>query len=100
MLRQKEHVPTRKSSNSVDFLLHPSAIQTAPALQETGEEDSLNSYVQDILTVPASLAGLPAISLPIGDGDDGWPLGISLVGQWGTDRRLLRVAAAMEAVVR
>jgi aspartyl-tRNA(Asn)/glutamyl-tRNA(Gln) amidotransferase subunit A len=89
---------TRPTSSSVtvDFLLHPSAIRTAPPLEGDGTDSSLDSYVQDILTVPASLAGLPAISLPTGLGDDGFPLGISLVGQWGTDRRLLRVAAAIE----
>jgi aspartyl-tRNA(Asn)/glutamyl-tRNA(Gln) amidotransferase subunit A len=76
--------------------LHPSAIRTAPLLEENGTDGSLDSYVQDILTVPASLAGLPAISLPTGIGDGSFPLGVSLVGQWGTDHRLLRVAAAIE----
>jgi aspartyl-tRNA(Asn)/glutamyl-tRNA(Gln) amidotransferase subunit A len=82
----------------VDFLLHPSTIRTAPLLEENGTTDSLDSYVQDILTVPASLAGLPAISLPVGVSEDGFPLGVSLVGQWGTDRKLLRLAAAIGGV--
>jgi aspartyl-tRNA(Asn)/glutamyl-tRNA(Gln) amidotransferase subunit A len=80
----------------VDFLLHPSAIRTAPKLDHTKANDTLDPYVQDILTVPASLAGLPAISLPAGYGDDGRPLGISLVGQWGSDTRLLAAANAIE----
>jgi aspartyl-tRNA(Asn)/glutamyl-tRNA(Gln) amidotransferase subunit A len=80
----------------VDFLLHPSAIRTAPKLDRTVVDDTLGSYVQDILTVPASLAGLPAISLPAGYSGDGWPLGVSLVGQWGSDTRLLAVANAIE----
>lgn len=99
MLRENKSTTSPVSSPTVDFLLHPSAIQSAPPLHETNEEDSLNSYVQDILTVPASLAGLPAISLPVGNGQDGWPLGVSLVGQWGTDRRLLEVAGAIEELI-
>lgn len=63
------------------------------------DSDSLNSYVQDVLTVPASLAGLPAISLPSGVGVDGWPLGVSLVGQWGTDRTVLDVASRIEKAI-
>lgn len=85
-----------KDQTQVDYLLHPSAIRTAPRLDQIDTNDSLDSYVQDILTVPASLAGLPAINLPSGVGRDGWPLGVSLVGQWGSDGRLLKVANAIE----
>jgi aspartyl-tRNA(Asn)/glutamyl-tRNA(Gln) amidotransferase subunit A len=96
-----ESDPTRSdtSPHAVDFLLHPSAIRTAPKLQETAPDDSLDSYVQDIMTVPASLAGLPAISLPSGFGEDGWPLGVSLVGQWGSDHALLETASDIERVL-
>ncbi|KAG8844786.1 Trimeric GatFAB AmidoTransferase(AdT) complex subunit [Serendipita sp. 411] len=85
-----------KNEQTVDFLLHPSAIRTAPALDDPSSSNSLDSYVQDILTVPASLAGLPAVSLPAGYGEDGWPIGISLVGQWGSDHQLLRISKEIE----
>jgi len=67
----------------VDVLVHPSAIQTAPRLDGRG----LETYVQDVLTVPASLAGLPALSVPVDGGEtgDGWPVGVSVVGQWGCE---------------
>ena len=55
--------------------------------------DELEAYVQDVLTVPASLAGLPALSIPAGVGKDGWPLGVSIVGQWGSDDFVLEVGS-------
>lgn len=89
----------------VDILLHPSAIRTAPLLTESAaEESSLSSYVQDVLTVPASLGGLPALSIPMKmsrKDDDGvlrWPVGASIVGQWGTDELVLSVAKAIETL--
>lgn len=103
--------------NGVHVLLHTSAIRTAPRLSQPNEAlektDSLDVYVQDVLTVPASLAGLPAVSVPMkvgpseksSDGDvdggevgDGWPVGASLVGQWGCESMILRVAKAIEDI--
>jgi len=77
----------------VDVLIHPSAIRTAPRLDEdgAGSKPNLDSYLQDVLTVPASLAGLPALSIPMGFGGDGWPVGVSLVGQWGHDKTILNL---------
>lgn len=81
-------------SPSVDIIVHPSTIRTAPRLDEQG--DVLDVYVQDVLTVPASLAGLPALNIPAGTGEDGWPVGVSVVGQWGSDELLLDVAEVLE----
>ncbi|QRW17025.1 amidase [Rhizoctonia solani] len=78
------------TKETVDILLHPSAIRTAPLL-ESKDEKSIDAYVQDVLTVPASLAGLPAMSVPCGYGPDGWPVGVSVVGQWGFDEYVCRV---------
>jgi aspartyl-tRNA(Asn)/glutamyl-tRNA(Gln) amidotransferase subunit A len=82
----------------VDVLLFPTAVGTAPVLgaAESGESGT-NEYLQDLLTVPASLAGLPAISVPAGKGQDGWPVGVSLVGQWGCDEAVFRAAQEVEA---
>lgn len=66
--------------------------------------------MQDVLTVPASLAGLPALSVPVpaacreqskggvDDADDGWPVGVSVVGQWGCDELVLKVGEILEGV--
>lgn len=85
------------NQEGVDVLLHPTAIRTAPLFSEISDE-GLNTYVQDVLTVPASLAGIPAISVPT-IADDGWPVGTSVVGQWGSDEVVLRVAEIMESIV-
>lgn len=71
---------------------------------DSTENSTLSTYVQDVLTVPASLAGLPALSVPVrrvNDGsncDDQWPIGISVVGQWGTDEMVLSVGGAIESL--
>jgi len=88
---------TRRNEAGVHILLHPSAVRTAPHLDE--EQDGLGAYTQDVLTVPASLAGLPALSVPIavsGGEGDGWPLGVSVVGQWGCEKMALAIGAMIE----
>jgi aspartyl-tRNA(Asn)/glutamyl-tRNA(Gln) amidotransferase subunit A len=50
-----------------------------------------------VLTVPASLAGLPAVSVPVHVGEDEWPVGVSVVGQWGCEAMVMQVARAFEA---
>lgn len=95
-----------ENPTGVDVLIHPSAIRTAPILGLDSPEDAtLSAYVQDVLTVPASLAGLPALSVPVrrsievNDGtDDRWPIGVSVVGQWGTDEMVLSVGGAIESL--
>jgi aspartyl-tRNA(Asn)/glutamyl-tRNA(Gln) amidotransferase subunit A len=93
------------SGYGVDILLHPSAIGSAPALSSgTLSNSSLDAYVQDLLTVPASLAGLPALNVPcpaavdMAEGDDGWPIGCSIIGQWGSDELVLDVGKAMSSL--
>ena len=56
----------------------------------------MDEYVQDILTVPASLTGLPAMSLPAGVGEDGWLVGVGMVGFWGGEGVLFEVGKCLE----
>ncbi|SPO30988.1 related to glutamyl-tRNA(Gln) amidotransferase subunit A [Ustilago trichophora] len=84
----------------VDVIIHPSAVDTAPTLASALKEGDggLGEYVQDILTVPASLAGLPALAVPAGVAeDDGWPVGVTLVSQWGCDKALLHVGKQLQS---
>ncbi|BEI96273.1 hypothetical protein CcaverHIS631_0112220 [Cutaneotrichosporon cavernicola] len=80
----------------VHVLLHPTAIGPAPRLQDDGKgEDARYQYLQDVLTTSANLAGLPAMSVPASR-VDGWPVGVSVVGQWGTEDVVFRTGRGIE----
>ena len=76
----------------IDLILHPTAVQTAPLLSAPKGK---SEYSQDLLTVPASLAGLPAMSVPAGT-REGLPVGMSLMGQWGMERLVFAVGKHIE----
>jgi aspartyl-tRNA(Asn)/glutamyl-tRNA(Gln) amidotransferase subunit A len=82
----------------VDLLAGPTSPTPAFALGQH-EGDALAMYAADLCTVPASLCGLPAISVPAGFTHDARPLpvGLQLVGPPCAEGRLLRVAAALGA---
>ena len=77
-----------------DILLLPTAGTTAPPLGNY-TTDPIAMYQSDLFTVPANLAGLPAISLPVGKDADGLPIGLQLIGKRGTDRALLQYASLL-----
>lgn len=79
-------------AEGVDILLHPTAVQTAPLLSAAKGK---SEYQQDLLTVPASLAGLPAMSVPAGL-SEGLPIGISMMGQWGMESLVFAVGKHVE----
>ena len=88
----------RAAFREVDVLLTPTAPSSAfPEGAKT--DDPLAMYVNDIFTVPASLAGLPAISVPAGLDDERLPLGLQLIGRAFDEATLLQAAAALEAAV-
>jgi aspartyl-tRNA(Asn)/glutamyl-tRNA(Gln) amidotransferase subunit A len=59
-------------------------------------DDPLAMYLCDAFTVPASLAGIPAVSVPCGLTDDGLPVGMQFMGPARADALVLRAARAME----
>jgi aspartyl-tRNA(Asn)/glutamyl-tRNA(Gln) amidotransferase subunit A len=77
-----------------DVILGPTAPTTAFKIGEQ-VNDPLTMYLNDILTVPVNLAGVPAISVPCGFAD-GLPVGLQLIGQHFSEATLLRVAHAFE----
>jgi aspartyl-tRNA(Asn)/glutamyl-tRNA(Gln) amidotransferase subunit A len=85
----------QKAFRNVDVLLTPTAPSTAFAIGEK-MDDPVAMYLNDIFTVPASLAGLPAISLPTGLDEDGLPLGLQLIAKPFDEVTLFRAAQALE----
>ncbi|MDX1620960.1 MAG: amidase family protein, partial [Nitriliruptorales bacterium] len=61
--------------------------------------DPIAMYLNDIATVPASLAGVPALSVPCGTDEEGLPVGIQFMGPLLAEDLLLRVAWAFEQEV-
>ena len=60
-------------------------------------DDPVRNYLADIFTLPASLAGLPGMSVPVGFGERGLPVGLQLVGNYFAEARLLNVAHRFQA---
>jgi aspartyl-tRNA(Asn)/glutamyl-tRNA(Gln) amidotransferase subunit A len=84
-----------KALSGADALLLPVTPTTAFGLGEK-VEDPLAMYLNDIYSIPASLAGVPALSFPAGFGATGLPIGLQLVGHPFAEVTLLRIARANE----
>ncbi|WP_394663847.1 Asp-tRNA(Asn)/Glu-tRNA(Gln) amidotransferase subunit GatA [uncultured Sphingomonas sp.] len=78
-----------------DVLLTPTAPSAAFVLGEK-QADPLAMYLNDVFTVPASLAGLPAMSVPGGLDKDGLPLGLQIIGKALDEQGVLNASLAIE----
>ncbi|MBR5418754.1 Asp-tRNA(Asn)/Glu-tRNA(Gln) amidotransferase subunit GatA [Candidatus Saccharibacteria bacterium] len=78
-----------------DALLCPVAPRPAFKIGEN-TADPLQMYLEDVMTVPPSLAGLPGMSIPIAKSKAGLPIGAQLVGPRKSDQILLNIAASVE----
>jgi len=83
-----------RAFDEVDFIVTPTAPTVAFALGEK-TSDPLAMYLNDYCTVPMSLAGIPAISIPCGL-SDGLPVGLQIAGPAFSENRLLDAAYALE----
>ena len=79
----------------VGVILTPTAPSTAFAIGEK-MDDPIVMYMNDVFTVPASMAGLPCISVPGGLGEDGLPLGLHLISKPFDEQTLFRAADVLE----
>jgi aspartyl-tRNA(Asn)/glutamyl-tRNA(Gln) amidotransferase subunit A len=84
-----------KAFQVCDVLLAPTAPSAAFALGEK-QADPLAMYLNDVFTVPASLAGLPAMSVPGGLDSTGLPLGLQIIGKPLDEQGVLNAALAIE----
>jgi aspartyl-tRNA(Asn)/glutamyl-tRNA(Gln) amidotransferase subunit A len=87
----------RAAFESVDLIVTPTAPSVAFKLGEK-TADPLSMYLNDYCTVPMSLAGIPAISIPCGL-SDGLPVGMQIAGPAFSENRLLEAAHALEQAI-
>jgi len=86
----------RAAWEKCDVILTPTAPSAAFAIGEK-MDDPIAMYLNDIFTVPASMAGLPAVSVPAGLSADGLPLGLHLIGPAFAEETMLRTADVLES---
>jgi len=84
--------------SSVDMIITPTSPTAAFRLNEK-TDDPLAMYLSDVMTVPASLAGIPAISIPIGRTSDGRPIGLQIMARAFADAKLLAAARCVEMIL-
>jgi len=88
----------KNAFSACDILLTPTAPSDAFAIGEN-QSDPLAMYMNDVFTIPASLAGLPAMALPIGFSKAGLPLGLHLIGRAFDEETVFKVAEVIEREV-
>ena len=81
-----------------DVLVSPTSPTTAFAIGEKSD-DPMAMYLNDVFTIPANLAGVPAISVPCGLDAAGLPIGLQLTAPVLAETTLLRAAAALESAL-
>lgn len=93
------------ANDGVDFLITPTAPRLPPTLAELKRQTTVEGYMLDVFTVPASLAGLPALSVPVPlpekarkdmDADDVQSVGMQVIGQYGSDEGVLELGRTLE----
>jgi Asp-tRNA(Asn)/Glu-tRNA(Gln) amidotransferase A subunit family amidase len=86
----------------VDVLAWPTVAAPAPRLDDTSVELPSGTYPADYVNPRqggiANLAGVPAISVPVGRSPEGLPMGLQLIAAWGRDELLLDAAEALERI--
>ncbi|MEK9720460.1 MAG: Asp-tRNA(Asn)/Glu-tRNA(Gln) amidotransferase subunit GatA [Quisquiliibacterium sp.] len=87
----------RAAFEQVDLIAGPVSPTVAWNIGEMAD-DPVRNYLADIYTLPASLAGLPGMSVPVGFGEHGRPVGLQLIGNYFDEARLLGVAHQFQQV--
>jgi aspartyl-tRNA(Asn)/glutamyl-tRNA(Gln) amidotransferase subunit A len=82
-----------------DILLTPTAPTPAFALGEV-QKDPVTMYLNDVFTIPASMAGMPGMSIPVGLSSDGLPLGLQILGKPFDEETIFKAAFALEQAAK
>ena len=84
-----------KAFKECDFIVTPTSPSSAFPLNEK-QNDPIKMYLNDVFTVPASLAGLPGISIPFGKDKNNLPLGIQILGKHFDEQQVFNAAISLE----
>jgi aspartyl-tRNA(Asn)/glutamyl-tRNA(Gln) amidotransferase subunit A len=95
-VRRVIHEKTKEIFKSYDFILTPSTPGTAFEFGKNSA-DPIKMYLEDIFTVQAPIAGIPAISVPCGTHSNGLPMGLQLMTDYFEEAKLLNLAARIRA---
>ena len=94
-IRQLIYNDFSEAFKKCDFILTPTTPNVAFAIGEK-QDDPLEMYLNDVLTVPASLAGLPAISVPAGYNEEGLPFGLQIISKPFDEKLVFRAGKFIE----
>ncbi|KAL2038734.1 hypothetical protein N7G274_008492 [Stereocaulon virgatum] len=83
------------TEDKVDIILTPTAQSMPPKLDDLDTADPLEAYKADVMTVPASLAGLPAMSVPVSEEPS---IGMQIIAQYGDDDLIFDFAQIIESL--
>jgi aspartyl-tRNA(Asn)/glutamyl-tRNA(Gln) amidotransferase subunit A len=86
----------KNAFQKVDAILTPVAPSAAFSINSAKTQDAVTMYLNDIFTIPASLAGMPAISVPSGFDKDGLPLGLQIIGNHFNEQTIFDIALSLE----
>ena len=85
----------KEAFSKVDAICGPSTPSTAFKIGDKNK-DPLEMYLNDVFTVPVNLAGLPAISVPVGLDKENLPIGMQLIGNSFDEESILSIASCIE----
>ncbi len=96
-LRKELTKQFNKVFEKYDLVIGPTNTDVAYKLG-TKMDDALKSFYDDLLTIPVNLAGLPAMSLPIGKNEKGLPIGMQIIGSYFEESKIYRFASYIEKI--
>ena len=85
----------KEAFKECDLILTPTAPSAAFPLNEK-QDDPIKMYLNDVFTVPASLAGIPGISIPFGKSKEGLPLGVQILTKHFDEQTIFNAASYLE----
>lgn len=97
-LRGSLHNRFQEVFQTVDAIILPTS-PSFPYYLGRYRENSVESYQDDVFTVPASLGGYPALSVPVGVGSNGLPIGAQIIGNRYEEELILKIGKSLEDLI-